>query len=633
MKSILTIAILLFVTGFSSRAQVKTVELDEVVIEAMPFEKYISGSKIEKSDSLEMSRLDNRTLANYLQQNSTVYIKEQGNAMLASVSFRGTGSSHTGVFWHGININSLTLGSTDFNAVPLFLFDNVAVQYGGASSLHGSDAIGGSIHLNMTPSWHKGSRIQFRQDFGSFGNVFSGVKVDVGNGKWESKTRVFNRLLKNNFTYNIQDRVGGNYEIVQQNAQVHNYGLTQEFNTKISHNDFLSLKAWYGKNAHQVQPMMVTHKAQDQHGDEIFEQNLRLVAEYERYFKSGFLTTGLGYVWDYQLFNESDRIETKRALGNLNYEWNLSDRTTVKAGANATHIVPEVWSYQEDLTEWRSDVYMSLKHNVITNWIVNLNARKTFVPFTHAPIAPSLSTSYALNRNHAMFIFRAQIERSYRVPTFNDRYWGEQGRPDLNSEHGYSMEIGHNFQYKMNGGRLELDVAGFYMNIDDWIAWKPAGSLWRPFNLKQVESSGLEFRGNVTQKFSDLDIEFGGMYAYNRAMLRKGISADDPAVGYQLPYTPVHRGGLYANIGYKDYRLSINNNFTGMRYGIDVLNEAVDRFLLTDIHLRKNIQLGQQLLSLEGQVLNVFDIEYQNVKRYAMPGRYYLMSINFFINN
>jgi hypothetical protein len=38
MKSILTIAILLFVTGFSARAQGKTVELDEVVIEAMPFE-------------------------------------------------------------------------------------------------------------------------------------------------------------------------------------------------------------------------------------------------------------------------------------------------------------------------------------------------------------------------------------------------------------------------------------------------------------------------------------------------------------------------------------------------------------------------------------------------------------------
>jgi iron complex outermembrane receptor protein len=219
------------------------------------------------------------------------------------------------------------------------------------------------------------------------------------------------------------------------------------------------------------------------------------------------------------------------------------------------------------------------------------------------------------------------------VPTFNDRYWGEQGRNDLNSEQGYSLEIGHNFQHHLENGKLELDIAGFYMNVDDWIAWKPAGNLWRPFNLKQVESSGVEFRGNIGQKFNYFDIEVGGMYAYNRAILLKGIAADDPAVGYQLPYTPEHRGVLYANFGYKDYRLSINNNFTGERSGIDVINEKINGFLLTDLHLSKNFRLGKQLLSVEGQVLNVFDLEYQNVRRYAMPGRNYLVSINFFVNN
>ena len=148
MRQLHLMLLLLAVCSINSYAQMKTVELKEVVIESLPFEKFATGSKIVKSDSLQMARLQNRTLADYLTQTSTVYIREQGNAMLASISFRGTGSSHTGVFWHGININSLTLGSTDFNSVPIFLFDDIAVQYGGASSLHGSDAIGGSVHLN-----------------------------------------------------------------------------------------------------------------------------------------------------------------------------------------------------------------------------------------------------------------------------------------------------------------------------------------------------------------------------------------------------------------------------------------------------------------------------------------------------
>ncbi|MCK5368435.1 MAG: TonB-dependent receptor, partial [Cyclobacteriaceae bacterium] len=83
----------------------------------------------------------------------------------------------------------------------------------------------------------------------------------------------------------------------------------------------------------------------------------------------------------------------------------------------------------------------------------------------------------------------------------------------------------------------------------------------------------------------------------------------------------------------KTYRFSMNNNYTGRRYGIDVINEEIDDFFITDIGVSKNFSIGNQLLSLEGQVLNVFDVEYQNVKRYAMPGRNYLISVNFFINN
>jgi iron complex outermembrane receptor protein len=269
----------------------------------------------------------------------------------------------------------------------------------------------------------------------------------------------------------------------------------------------------------------------------------------------------------------------------------------------------------------------------VKNWQINLNARKTFVPFTEAPIAPSFSSSYLINKGNTSLTFRAQVERSYRVPTFNDRYWGDQGRPDLKSEQGYSIELGNNFQQKFNSSVLEFDVSAYYMKVDDWIAWKPAGNVWRPFNLKKVEATGIEWNGKFKQSIGNVNFELGGLYAYNRSVLLEGISENDPAVGYQLPYTPKHRAVLYANLIYKTYRFSMNNNYTGSRYGIDVINEEIDDFFITDIGVSKNFSIGNQLLSLEGQVLNVFDAEYQNVKRYAMPGRNYLISVNFFINN
>lgn len=644
MKLSITIYFILVSCIFlETQAQIKTVELDEVTIEALPFEKFVSGSKTTKSDSLKMATLGQGTLSDYMQQNTTVYIKESGNKMLASVSFRGTGSTHTGVFWHGINLNSLTLGGADFNGFPLFLFDDITVHYGGASSLHGSDAIGGSIHLNSNPSWTVGSGIQIRQDIGSFGNNFTGIKVNLGDGKWESKTRVFNRLLKNNFTYTITDRIGDVYNVEQKNAEVHNYGLLQEFNRKISKSGFLSLKGWVGKNYHQVQPMTVTSPDQHQNGDEILDRNLRLVGSYEHFFDKGILQSGISYVWDYQLFNDADLIETKRLLADLSYEWNISNKTVLKAGGDAKYIVPLVYTYEDGLTELRGDVFLSVNQELVKNWNLGVNGRKTFVPFTATPIAPSISTSYLINKKNTDFTFRAQLERSYRVPTFNDRYWGDQGKPDLKSENGYSTELGHNIQWRKGRYLFEFDISTFYMIVDDWIIWKEETYVshitgkevtkWRPDNLKKVEASGIELDGKIKWQLNQGTFELGGMYAYNRTVLLLGISDGDPSAGLQLPYTPRHRFGLNASLLYKKYRFSINNYYTGKRTGMDVINEEINDFLLTNLVVSRNFSLGNQILSVEGQVLNMFDVEYQNVIRYAMPGRNYLISLNYIFNN
>ncbi len=623
---------LLFGNIYVAFAQIQTMELNEIVVEGDPFEKFMPGSKTQKSDSLQMAFLGQGTLSDFMQQNTTVYIKEQGNKMLASVSFRGTGSSHTAVFWNGISLNSLTLGNSDFNGVPLFLFDEISVHYGGASSLQGSDAIGGSIHLGAQPSWTDGAKIQFRQDFGSFENVFSGIKIDVGNGKWESKTRVFNRILKNNFTYNIIDRIGDSYEIEQKNAQVHNAAIIQEFSRKIASRGYLTLKGWLGSNYHQIQPLMVSSPNDDQSGDEIQDKNLRLIGEYKHFFGNGILQSGIGYVWDYQIFNNTDVIEMKRILSNLSYEWNIGDNTNINAGGNTKYIVPNVWSYEDDLTEWRGDVFLSINHEMLENWQVSLNARKTFVPFTKSPIAPSISTSYMIDRAPMDITFRLQVERSYRIPTFNDRYWGVQGRPDLKSENGYSIELGQHLLWEKDNYSIDFDIAAYHMKIEDWIAWKPAGNLWRPFNLKEVEASGIELTGKWKKKWSRGEIGLRGMYAYNRTELLKGITEDDPSVGYQLPYTPKHRLTLNAQLSYHKFRLSINNNFTGKRYGVDVINEEIDEYIITNVSLGKTFSIGKHSMSLEGQVLNLLGTEYQNVNRYAMPGRNYLLSINFLIN-
>jgi iron complex outermembrane receptor protein len=618
-------------TQHSSAQTEETIELNPVVINALPFEKYAPGSKIQKTDSLVQELVGHGSLADLLAQNSTVYVREQGNKMLASISFRGTGASHTGVYWHGINLNSLTLGQSDPNNFNMFLFDDVAIQYGGAGSLHGSDAIGGSLHLQTSSGALAGTRMQIRQDAGSFGSWFTGAKVDLGRGDWSSSTRMYHFKLQNDFKYPISDRLGVTHEVTQENASVHDYAILQELHYRPDTKSHLSLSGWYQHNYQELQPLMVSHPDEAQYGENLLDNNLRLLANYDRIMRKGQLNITVGYIHDDQLYDGQNRIEVRRIQTIVDQHLDLGSKTVLKVGGSTQYIRPNVHSFSEGISEWRTDLYTALEHSLTPAWQLALNIRQSFVPNMAPPVAPSLSTRYRLQKGASSFLFRAQAERSYRIPTLNDRYWGEQGRMDLNAEHGYSGELGHTYSYAGKALKIKADVAGYVMLVDNWITWRPEGRLWRPANLKEVHARGVELDAEAESTIGKLLIRVCGLYAWNRSVLKRGIEEHDPAAGYQLPYTPEHRAVLGIHLLVGGYRLSLINQYTGMRRELDVINGHLDPYLTTNLSISKNLAIGSSTLAAELQVLNALDTEYQNMRRFAMPGRNYLFSIRYYM--
>ena len=79
-----------------------------------------------KSIGVEETKLDSAILkenialsmADALTFNTPVFVKQYGRATLSTVSFRGTGPSHTQVTWNGMRINNPMLGMTDFSMIP-----------------------------------------------------------------------------------------------------------------------------------------------------------------------------------------------------------------------------------------------------------------------------------------------------------------------------------------------------------------------------------------------------------------------------------------------------------------------------------------------------------------------------------
>jgi iron complex outermembrane receptor protein len=237
-------------------------------------------------------------------------------------------------------------------------------------------------------------------------------------------------------------------------------------------------------------------------------------------------------------------------------------------------------------------------------------------------------------------------DRSYRIPTFNDRYWRDQGRKDLKPEEGYNLEAGMKLDLVRKRHKWTVDASTYWMLIDNWIAWLPDHFLsdrdgdgipepvydWRPFNLKTVEASGVELMVRYDLTINGFSLGAHAQYAYTRAVVKQSDRDDDPSLGKQLPYTPAQRYTLGLNGTKKGYFVNLTNYYIGKRTGQDVIGDIYPGYSLVNLVLGKNFHIkNSHLLSGSFTVKNLFNTQYENVYRRAMPGRNYLISIKYFL--
>ena len=315
-----------------------------------------------------------------------------------------------------------------------------------------------------------------------------------------------------------------------------------------------------------------------------------------------------------------------------------------RIGAQLHYIEARSKAFSGLASEWRNDLYASGSYQFNPAWLITLNLRYFSAPGINASPAPSLSTSYTFSMQEGRSLtLRALAERSYRIPTFNDRYWRDQGRIDLLPERGYSAEIGGHYKRSYSKSVFNLDLAGYFLELEDWITWQPSAFLsdrngdgvpeqivdWRPFNLKKIRGAGIEFSGSYGLQWRKWQLGGTALVAYQRSILETGLSENDPAVGRQLPHTPKIRYSISARAGYRGYSLDVIHYYTGMRTTQDVFFDLLDDFALTNITASKNWLIFSQQVNASVGIRNAFDIAYQNMKRYAMPGRNYFLCLRF----
>jgi vitamin B12 transporter len=619
--------------------------LNEVKVFGFSPERFMSGLKVQKLDSINLARFQYQTLADFLQFQTPVALKSYGVGQATSISFRGTSANHTAVLWNGLNINSPTLGQSDFSTIPLLGFDKMSIQYGSAASCVGSDAVGGSILLNSSPNLDASNQLNtvFGLQAGSFQNYHlnTGIrfKKSLKKGVFASKTLLYGSNLQNDFPYDSRtDNKGREYLI--EPSETTQKGFVQDLYFK-PRKDLYFVNIWLTDNTLTIQPDIIDIREITQ------TQAYRFLGGYQSdrglSIKAGFIRDILNYGKG-EFINPS-KSATDRYILRGEHDFSLlknlanKETLTVRLGGEFVHYATKVDGYGGELIhENRGDIYALLRSVLSDKLIASINLRQALSSQYKVPFTPSLGLDYKFfTKENTQIIFTGNVAKSYRLPTLNERYWKVLGNINIKPENGLNKEIGIEWkQLYGNFYKSSFAINAFHNLINDWTYWNPTKN-YRVENLQQVLSKGLEFSSSVkyndflAQKTAGIIVSYSLINASQQKVY--DIYAAD-IIGKQLVYVPRHAISSSLYYGIKNWNFSLQAMFNSARYiTFDHSGQPFPPHFILNTTFNYKVKLFKIYeTNIVFQGNNLSNTVYPNLKKNAMPGRSFQIALIFNFN-
>ena len=578
--------------------------LDEVVVSDSQLNRfYKSKAKINLNDSIISKNPS--SLTDLLKYNSTIYFKENGLGMVSSPSFRGTTAQQTAVVWNGININSQLNGQTDFNTLSAKSFNSVIINPGGGSTIYGTSAIGGSVHLNNLLSFENLFANKLSLRYGSFSTINLDYEMNFATEKLSSQIAFSRNSSDNDYAYLNTDKKN-------ENGQFYNSNFNVSFGYKF--NDFNYLKFYsnyFESKRHFSGTLAAVSKSKYK------DLNTRNLIEFSNFYKNTISKISLAYLSEnYNYFEDKDVSnfsfgKSETALVKYDFLYKINS----KFNFNLLLDYSNTKGFGTDINSNSRTIFSSvflLKHQITNKFDYEIGIRKEQTSNYKSPILYSFGAKYDVVNWYQL---KLNFSKNFRIPTFNDLYWQPGGNINLNPESAVQIDFNQSFNYR----NTTLLVTGFYNKISDMISWNPNESgLWQPTNITKVQTYGLETSFTFDKKintFHHLKTIFNYGYTISENELTKK----------QLLYVPYHKLNLNLAYSYKKITFMTSYLFNGA-----VFTSLDNAYLLKeysvvnsglDYHFSKYYNIGFN-------VNNLFNENYQTVLQRPFPGRNYTLNFN-----
>ncbi len=586
-------------------AQNDATDLDRITVTATRTAVTVDNSlsAVEVIDREEIERSQAHSLPQLLRGRAGINLVNQGGlGKLTTLFMRGTESDQTLFLVDGVRIGSATSGLASLQDIPVEQIERIEIVRGPRSSLYGSEAIGGVIQI-FTRRRVEGVHPHLRAGVGSHGLREASAGIDAGSargwfgvdGSWQT-TDGINACRGSSFA--------GCF-IASPDPDLDGYrNHSLSLHGGINATDALTIEA----NALRSE----AHNKYDSNPVYLLPDNSdtvqQVVGAKVRYVPSARFTLQFTAGRNVDASNDflghlfTDRFDSTRDSATLQGDIGLAKGQLLTVGLDWLRDRAEIFlpfnrgnragfvQYQGHAG--RSNFEASLRHDDNDQF----GGHDTG------------GLEWGMDAAHGMRV-TASVGTGFKAPTFNELYYPYYGNPDLRPETSRSVEVG--FAQRLSVWHWRLDA--YQTTINQLISYDAAQ--FRANNIDSARIRGAELTAGTTLAGWDVT----GQASYVDPRNRSGDNFDK----------------LLARRARQSARVNLDRAFGAWRVGGSWIAEcgryddAANTLHVggySTLDLRAEYSLHHDW-TLQGEVRNLLDREYETAAFYNQPGREFAISV------
>ena len=588
-----------------------------------------------------------------------VTVKDYGGiGGLKTISIRSLGAQHTAVGYDGITLTDCQTGQIDLGRFSLDNVDQLSLSNGQSDNIFQPArffASAGILNIQtLTPRFEDGKHTNISASFktGSWGLVNPSLLLEQrisrkwtvsANSEWMSSDGHYPYTL---YYGNEEGDLSSREK--RKNTDVQTFRAEAGLYGNFSDKEQWRLKAYYFQSSRglpNATTFYYTHSSQ-----RLWDKNTFIQSQYKKEFNRQWVfQTSAKWNWSYQRYLDPDykgstgeiensyyqqeyylsRAVLYRLLNNLSFSLS-SDGSINTMNANLNDFAhPTRYSWLTAFAGKYVNNWLTLSASALAT-VIYEQTDKGGSAGNHRKLSPYVSASFK-PFDKEEFRIRIFYKDIFRLPSFNDLYYGETGNNKLKPENARQYNIGLTYSKDVCPflPYLSATVDAYYNKITDKIIAYPTKNLavWSMRNLGSVEIKGIDVTGNVSlQPCEKLRINLSGNYTYQRAL---DVTNSDPAseegrtYKHQIAYTPRVSGSGQVGIETSWVNLSYSFLFSGKRYAVgqNIAANRLDSYSDHSISASRDFRIKKVTTSLSVEMLNIMNKNYEIVKSFPMPGR------------